>query len=252
MTHDHEVGGRFEPCSDFQQEFESPTTGEFAHCSDHRDAGRNSEAFSPDLAGAGAETVVNRDRNGGRRNPHAVFRYALEGRVGDQRAGDSPVEKTMVRIPSDVARIAKCPHQWEPVVDTGGDAHEVIVGEVANDDIVLSREVSNRPDVESKMGRPAFLEKPRLGPFLAPETVFKVSAAYEQQARVHPGGVQCPALQLGHRAGAGPLVGGDNQCDSHRSSIAELGWCKNPWQSGLRGVVCSGAGGATRRRGFEG
>jgi hypothetical protein len=205
-----------EPGCGVEEEPESPAFRELADRADDGRAGRYSETISP-LGSVGRfEAVLEWHRqNGCQMAGLRMSEIAFEGGVGAQGCGQASIEITVVGITPDVAWAAECAYQRGAAMGAGGDAQEVVVGEVTDDDIALLGQTSDRSDIRSEVCRTSFLDKAGLGPRTIFEASLEVAPADEKQAPVDAGTVQGTTGELGHGTRAGPLVGEDDHADSH-------------------------------------
>jgi len=114
-----------------------------------------------------------------------------------------------------VTGVAERSDQENASVDTGDYAQEVVVGEVADDDVAIIGQSACSQEIRSKMCRSSFLDEGGFGPRHAGETPLEVTAADEEQARVDSRAVQGTTVELGHSARAAPLVGENDHANSH-------------------------------------
>ncbi len=149
-------------------------------------------------------------------------------------------------------RIAEGTNEGGPAMGACHHAEQVIVGEMTDDHVDRFRKTSDGPEIRSEVRGPSFFDEIWKCPILVVETALEVATADEQEARVHTGALQRATRQLRHGAGAGPLVGEGDQAHFHdRDFNLFLDRCAPGCQTAPLGVVCGGAGGATRRRDFE-
>jgi len=141
--------------------------------------------------------------------------------VGAHGRGQASIEKTVVGIVPEVAGVAKRADQRNRAVDARRHTQQVVVGEVADDDVASCGQTGDCSEIRSKVGNRAFLDEAGLGPRDVFETSLEVATADEEKPRVDPGTVKGTTVELCHSTRASPLVGKDNHAYSHRQSIAD-------------------------------
>lgn len=125
----------------------------------------------------------------------------------------------MIAVAPEVTGVAEGPHQWNPPVDAGGHAQQVVVREVADDDVAFLGRRTDRPQIRSKVCRPSFLDEVGRGPRATGETPLEVAAADKEQPGIDANRPKGAAVQLGDGSGAGPLVCKNHQAHSHALKV---------------------------------
>jgi hypothetical protein len=153
------------------------------------------------------EAVVKRHREYDSRQaidcPREVI---LHGGVREDGSRKPKVEVTMVGISPEMAGVAKGAKQRNSMMDAGGDAQQVIVGEEADDDVGALGKRIDRATIRSKMSGPPLFDETGQSPSAIGQAALEVAAADEEESRVNAGFDESPAVTLGHGSGAGPLV----------------------------------------------
>jgi hypothetical protein len=121
----------------------------------------------------------------------------------------------VVGVSPDVAWVTELSDQENASVDTGGYAQEVVVGEVADDDVAFIGQSACSQEIRSKMCRSSFLDEGGFGPGHVGEAPLEVTAADEEQAGVDSRAMQGTTVEFGHSARAAPLVGENDHANSH-------------------------------------
>ena len=217
MPNHYQVRRSSEPGRGVEKEFKAPSLGELADSTDEMSVGGNSEMISPPGSVGRAEPVIERHRQDSRRKAgRGSLEIALQTGVGTEGRGKASIEVTVVRVASDVTGTAERAYQRGVPMNPVGYAKEVVVGEVADDDVTIRGQPGNRLEIRSKMRRPAFLEKAGHGPRVRFETSFEVAAADEEHTGVDPGSPERTTAELGHGSSAGPLVGENDHAHPHQ------------------------------------
>jgi len=125
----------------------------------------------------------------------------------------------VIAVAPEVTGVAEGPHQWNPPVDAGGDAQQVIVGEVTDDDVALLGQSADRSHVRVDVGRKSFLDEAGRGPRATFETPLEVAAVDKEQPGIDADRPEGAAVQLGNGSGAGPLVCKNHQTHSHALKV---------------------------------
>lgn len=119
-----------------EEEPKSPPLRKLADCADDGSPGRYSETFPPLGSVARFETVFEWHwQNGYRQAGCGTPEIAAEGGVRAQGRGQAPIEITVVGVGADVAGVTECTDQRGSAMGAGGDAQEVVVGEVTDEDV---------------------------------------------------------------------------------------------------------------------
>jgi hypothetical protein len=227
---DHDdVCRRLEPGCGVEKELETPALGQLADGSDDGSPGRYSETISPNRPIGRFEPVVESHRQHGCRHAvHGALKIALKAGVGEQGGRQPPIEVAVVRIVSDVAGAAERTDQQAAVVNPGGDAQEVVMGEMADDDVGFRGQRIHRPEIRTKVGEPSFLHQPGHSPVMSGETPLEVASADEKHPRVYSSAVQGTTAELGHGTRAGPLVGENDHARSHEQTLSPFSFSCPP------------------------
>jgi hypothetical protein len=211
-----------EPGRGVEKELESPPYRELAHRANDVSVGGNSEMISPPGSVGRSEPILERHRQDSCRKAGCrMLEIDFEARVGAQGRGQASIKITMVRVASDVTGVAERANQRGVPMDPSGDTQEVVVREVADDDVAFAGQPGDQPEIRSEMRRPSFLHKAGHGPRARIETPLEVATADEEQACVDPCSVEGTTVELGHCTRTGPLVRENDHAHPHRQSIAD-------------------------------
>ena len=111
-------------------------------------------------------------------------------------------------------------------VNAGGDAQQVVVGEVADDNLGLCGELADGAQIVLRMPRSSFLDQSRQGPSLVLEPSLEVAATDKEQLGIDADGPEGTAVRFGDGSGAGPLVCKNHQAHSHALKVISFSNCR--------------------------
>lgn len=69
------------------------------------------------------------------------------------------MQEAMKRVPAEMAGVAERAHQRDLAMDAGGDAEQVIMGEVTDDNLDIRRELSDGPQIGCGPKRCTFFDE---------------------------------------------------------------------------------------------
>jgi len=148
MTDHNHVCRCLEAMRGVDKEPEPPPFGELPDGADDGGAGWYAQSISPKGSVSRLKAVFERRwQSDCRKVGYSTAEIVFESGVGAQGPNQPPIKKVVIGIASDVAGAAERTDQRGRSMNSRGHAQEMVVGEMADDDVALVRQRCRRSEI---------------------------------------------------------------------------------------------------------